>query len=73
MAFTYNKDLPGELNIGRVADICFASVWRPSFKERIQILFGKNIMAVFPSDPHPKNFYLMVSKQKEVKKNAKPV
>lgn len=45
-----------------------ASCWKPTLKERLHILLGGNIMAVFYSDAiHPDTFYLKTSKQKEIK------
>jgi hypothetical protein len=43
-----------------------ASCWQPTLKERLLILLGKNIIAVFV-DRHPRNFYLKVSNKKEIK------
>lgn len=44
-----------------------ASVWKPSWKEKLYILFGWNIITVFPNGKHPKHFYLKLTKQKESK------
>lgn len=43
------------------------SVWQLSLKERLSILFGRNIMAVFPKGNHPTHFYVKITKQKEQK------
>lgn len=46
----------------------YASCWKPTLKERLHILLGGNIMAVFTNGAgHPNNFFLKTSKQKEIK------
>lgn len=47
---------------------CSASVWKPTIKERFQILLGANILTQFyMNTPHPENFDVRISTKKEIK------
>lgn len=42
-----------------------ASLWSLSFKERLKVILGANIMVAFTDGAHPKNIKVLVSIQKE--------